>query len=258
MKKQLVILSSGILLSLLLFISCTSQNTIKPGEGGDTSQTSLDWDGIYRGTLPCADCSGIKTTVYLMKDQTFKMISEYVGKDVKHFETTGKFSWNEAGNTITLNSGSEKTQFFVGEDTLTRLDLSGNKITGDLASKYILTKGNYSILNKKWALTELMGKPVDASATMKKEAYIMFSDADNSYSASAGCNGMGGSFSTESHNKLVLGQGITTMMACPDMTLETEFSKILKIADSFQINGDELILLKGRMAPLARFKIPMN
>lgn len=257
MKKQLLILSSGILFSFLLLMSCSTQKSAKPIESTDNSQTSLDWDGIYRGTLPCADCSGIKTTVYLMRDQTFKMVSEYLGKDGQPFETKGKFSWNSAGNTVTLNSGNGKDIFFVGENTLTKLDASGNKITSALAPKYILTKGNYSILNKKWRLIELMGKPVVASSTTK-EAFIQFLDSENRYSASAGCNTLNGSFSTEGFNRIIFGQGMSTMMACPDMTMETELARVLKTADSFQVNGDELVLIKGRMAPLAKFKIPMN
>ena len=27
----------------------------------DNSQNSLDWEGTYKGIIPCADCEGIKT-----------------------------------------------------------------------------------------------------------------------------------------------------------------------------------------------------
>jgi heat shock protein HslJ len=68
------------------------------------------------------------------------------------------------------------------------LDQKGNAITGDLARNYILTKGNYSILNKKWRLTELMGKKITSNETMGKEAFLMLDDKENRYSASVGCN----------------------------------------------------------------------
>ncbi len=38
----------------------------------DNSRTSLDWDGIYRGVLLCADCEGIQTTIYLNRDLGYK------------------------------------------------------------------------------------------------------------------------------------------------------------------------------------------
>ena len=48
---------------------CGSSNTVAgPDEttsinAADTARTSLDWNGIYKGTVPCADCEG--TDVFL-------------------------------------------------------------------------------------------------------------------------------------------------------------------------------------------------
>lgn len=261
MKNKISTFASaiGVMLFAFTLFSCDAQNnTIKNADMTHSAQTSLDYDGVYRGTIPCADCEGIKATVYLMRDQTFKTVYDYLGKEAQPFETTGKFTWNKEGNTVTLISGNTKTSYFVGENTLTQLDQSGNKITGNLASKYILTKDNYKILHRKWKLVELMGQPVTNSQTMDKDAFIQFIDKDNRYTAYAGCNTMSGSFATESYNRLKLGMGISTMMACQDMTIENGLSKVLSTADSFQIDGNDLVLIKGRMAPLARFVAPVN
>ena len=48
----------------------SQQDTIKKDSivtTGDNSKTSVDWVGKYEGTLPCADCEGIKTTLTLNK-----------------------------------------------------------------------------------------------------------------------------------------------------------------------------------------------
>ncbi len=45
---------------------------------GDNSQNSLDWNGTYEATLPCADCPGIKTILTLVADQTFTLSSTYL------------------------------------------------------------------------------------------------------------------------------------------------------------------------------------
>ena len=37
--------------------------------------------GVYAGELPCADCSGIRTTLYLRANGVYTRISEYVGRD---------------------------------------------------------------------------------------------------------------------------------------------------------------------------------
>ncbi len=108
---------------------------------GHNSGNSLDVEGTYKGILPCADCEGIETEITLNKDLTFVKRIKYLGKDNKVFEENGSFSWNPAGNTITLSGiKNAPNQYFVGENKLQQLDMEGSKITGDLAGKYILTK----------------------------------------------------------------------------------------------------------------------
>lgn len=260
MKIKISHFVSTVVMILFAFtlLSCNVKQigTVTNPTPGDTSQNSLDYDGIYRGTIPCADCEGIKATVYLMRNNTFKTVYEYLGRDVKPFETSGTFTWNEEGNTVTLKSANDATSYFVGENTLTQLDQDGKKMTGTLASKYILSKDNYRILHRKWKLIEIDGKSI-TSQSMKKEAYIQFSHIDNRYSAYAGCNTMSGTFATESNNRLKLGRGMSTLMACQDMTIEKELSKVLSTADRFQIDGNHLVLLKGEIS-LAKFVAPVN
>ncbi len=257
--KSLIAFSIALFVFAATFMSCDAQKsaTANNPDPAHSAQNSLDYDGIYRGTIPCADCEGIKATVYLMRNNTFKTVYEYLGKVVEPFETTGKFIWNKDGNTVTLTSGNDKTSYFVGENTLTQLDPNGKKMTGALASKYVLSKDNYRILHRKWKLIDLMGKRVTTSETMNKEAYIQFSDQENRYTAYAGCNIMSGSFSTEARNKIELGMGISTMMACENMTVERELSKVLSTADHFQVDGNFLVLMEETTV-LARFVAPVN
>jgi heat shock protein HslJ len=55
-------------------------------------------------------------------------------------------------------------------------------------------------------------------------------------------------------NKITLSQGISTLMACPASEIETQFLRMMTMADNYTVSGDVLILNKARMAPLARFK----
>ena len=109
-------------------------------ESQHSSQQSLDWDGTYRGVLPCADCQGTQITIYLTKSLSYRLQVKYLGKSDSVYDQTGVFSWNKEGNTITLHNQPKPNSFFVSEGRLTKLDVSGNKITGSLAPKYILTK----------------------------------------------------------------------------------------------------------------------
>lgn len=257
MKKTIFVLG----LATLSMVSCNSTKVDTSSKTPDVhnSQTSISYDGIYRGLLPCADCDGIKTTLYIMKDNTFKMVSEYMGKEDNTFTAKGSYTWDPSGSVMTLKEEDGTiSKYKVGEGTLTMLDQDGNTVTGPMARNYILTKGNYSILNKKWNLTELMGKAITSKDTMGKGGFLMLDDKENRYSASVGCNTISGVFTVESFNRLELKDGLSTMMACENNNLEIQLKEALKTADSFQINGDELILIKGRMAPLAKFKVPMN
>ena len=106
------------------------------------SKNSLDWQGTYKGIMPCADCEGIETEITLNKDITFILRTKYLGKgDSKIFEEKGKFSWDESGTIITLENLKDRpNKYKVGENTLTQLDMNGKIITGALAKMYIFKK----------------------------------------------------------------------------------------------------------------------
>ena len=128
-----------------------------------------------------------------------------------------------------------------------------------LSACSILKKSNSSaqnenaITDQKWKLIELEGKPV-AEKINGKVPFILFQKEDSRYTGTAGCNGLNGTFTLADHNRIKFSQGISTMMACEDMTAETGLNKVLQTADNYTINGNVLSLNKARMAPLARFE----
>ena len=107
-----------------------------------TSQNALDWKGTYKGVVPCADCEGIETILILNEDHTYLRRTKYLGKPGdQYFEAKGTFTWNDKGNTILLSDAENAaSQYFVGENQVIQLDLSGARITGKLADQYILAK----------------------------------------------------------------------------------------------------------------------
>lgn len=150
MKKLLIIA-----LIAAMFQGCSSCNKNSPLKEGETvitkttvvtdghnSRNSLDYWGTYRGTIPCADCDGIQMKITLNRDGSYIFHSTYLGKPSRQeVEARGTYTWNSAGNTITLSGITDSpSQFRVGENTLTMLDMEGNRITGDLADQYILKK----------------------------------------------------------------------------------------------------------------------
>lgn len=242
---------------IILFSNCKSisenaksmdSNETKPDM--HTSQIALDWNGIYKGTLPCADCEGITTTIQIKEDLTFVSKQTYLGKNTAPLNLKGTFSWNKAGNTITLRADDNtKRSYFVGENTLFHLDNDGRKIIGDLAHKYVLQKQNISFTETHWILIELRGKKIEDSG-----AFVTFKNDNNIVHGNGGCNSFSGTYELKEGNRILLSKMAATLMACTSMEVENTFLPILEMADNYSLNGETMTLNKARMAPLARFE----
>lgn len=119
----------------------------------------------------------------------------------------------------------------------------------DLAERAATDDG---LTERYWKLVEVMGQPVTAGA---KEPHIILKDKDQRVIGTGGCNGMGGTYTLSSPERIRFSQIVSTMMACPSgMDTEQNMFKALEMADSYYLKGDELVLNRARMAPLARFK----
>jgi heat shock protein HslJ len=233
----------------------TSEEVTPAPDNAANSQNSLDWNGTYQGTMPCADCEGIATAVTLNSDLTFTLRSKYLGKSDSIFIDSGNFKWNDKGSDIILeeSDGSIK-QFKVGENQLFMLDKEGNRIAGDLADKYTLKKDQVEITEKYWKLVELNGQPVTTQEG-NKEAYLILKTENNRAHGNGGCNMFNGSYELMEGNRIKFSKMASTLMACRDMTTEQQFMKVLETADNYNLTETTLVLNKARMAPLARFEV---
>jgi heat shock protein HslJ len=245
---------------MLLCSQCDSASKkISSSASGDqhNSSNSLDWEGSYYGVTPCADCPGIATIVWLNKDMTYRVVTRYMERQKDSTEYTGRFSWNDSGSVVSLEGAGKDAfpgGFLVGENTLTLLNKEGQKVTGDLAINYVLSKDNYGLLGKDWLLVELNGKPLDIDSTSGKTPHITFYEADGRFSGNGGCNGLSGAFELKGMNRISFVRVIRTQMACPALETENEFIKVLETADNFNVSDTSLVLNRARMAPLARLR----
>ena len=105
------------------------------------AKNSLDWNGNYAGVIPCADCEGIEVHITLNADETCQISYLYLGKsDTPETMFSGKFTWDDAGNTITVNAEDFPSHYKVGENKLIVLDMKGCSITGQHEDMYVLAK----------------------------------------------------------------------------------------------------------------------
>lgn len=274
-RKHLI----GFSFTLLLAIACASEdapaekptadgsaatesNTGSPTEAsplpiGDNSRTSLDWAGTYSGVVPCASCPGIETVVTLRDDGTFEHSMLYIDESPIPETRSGTFTWNDAGGKVTLKTGgNDAQQYQVGENQLFHLDQQGERITGELAGHYVLQKHGHdsAIEDRRWKLVELRGTRIEAGRTAQ-EAVFTLSAGESVASGSASCNTFSAPYAIKTGQRIQFGRNMAvTMMACPDMGLESEFLDVLKQVDNYSLGDDgSLSLNRARMAPLARF-----
>lgn len=148
MKSKVTYVAIATCLAVVFLTGCNTKNKkteegkqpVEVADAAHNSRNSLDYEGTYSGTVPCADCSGIYMEITLNGDR-FEKKMVYQGKESGEntFETSGTYSWNTEGSIITLNDDWTE-QYQVGESLLFVLDENGKRITGDLAENYILRK----------------------------------------------------------------------------------------------------------------------
>lgn len=222
------------------------------------SRNSLDWAGVYRGVLPCADCPGIETRVSVQRDGSFERTTRYLGKGDRVFVERGRFEWDAEGRRVLTRADDGGTQWYqVGEGRLFHLDRDGNRVRGELAGHYVLEKNRTDprLEGRRWVLFELMGEPVTpAQSEGRGQAFIEFDAETGRAAGSASCNRFFGGYELLDGDRVRFGQFGSTMMACPDMATEQAFMRVLEQADNYSVVDGVLSLSRAGMQPLARFR----
>lgn len=143
---------SGLALAALAVSAC--QALMGPGDKPDnvyepskrassnpahSSRNALDWAGVYQGTLPCADCEGIKTWLLLYHNMSYVLKTQYLGKQDEPLKELGSFSWDASGNSIILGSDPNRgARFAVQERRLVQVNSVGEVINPERADDYVL------------------------------------------------------------------------------------------------------------------------
>ncbi|TBX68770.1 META domain-containing protein [Flavobacterium silvisoli] len=292
MKKLIlfVIISAGIL------SACQKQSAgeVKNQQAAIVTvldaKNKLDYQGVYKGILPCADCEGIETTISLNENSTYTIRTTYLGKGNKIFEQKGTYSWNKSGNIIKFDNAEDgPNRYEVGKNILLQLDMSGKRITGNHAAEYILAKqkhvlnnemtaeenqttvnlnnkmeaktviktvnpavGKVTLAETKWKLVQINGKRVLQKG--KKTYFLKLNSKDGKFTAYAGCNHISGNYVMPTAFGIAFKNVISTEMACTDMDLESRFTQVLQNADRYTLTDNILHLKKDKREVLATFE----
>lgn len=225
-----------LLLCILVLCQCSSKNANENNfsENHHSSKNSLDWNAQYVGTLPCADCPGIRTELELHLDQHYLLKQEYLEKNGPIFIDKGKFEWTEDGSSIHLR-GKRTLSYKVQEASLIQLMQNGEIVQGDLADTYVLKKQKKSLRSTTWVFTQ------EETLDEEQAIWLRFNEEESFIYGFSGCNRFQASYSLQADSLLNIGQIISTKMMCSDMEIEDAFLNALGKTSSCQIIDSKLL-----------------
>jgi copper homeostasis protein (lipoprotein) len=282
-----------LLLLLVSIVSCKDETVAdKKTTKVDThnSKNSIDYVGTYKGILPCADCDGLQTEIAINENSTFCIKTKYQGKGDKVFMQKGNFTWNTKGNIIILKGVNGANQYFVGENSLTQLDVYGKKSDGSFADDYVLSKqptdtsdietiqdnngttvdlnsriatttiiqkvnpavGKFTLAETKWKLISLNQKKVVQEG--KDVYYLKMKSKDGRFVALSGCNNIIGYYAMPSSTTLSFSRITSNKMDCADVAMESQFVIMLAETKSYKIVNHTLTVFGENKKQLAKFE----
>lgn len=151
MKRKLIVLTVG---ALAVLSSCTEKKTTANATDKDSTNvvdtTATDDNyvdlaavsGTYEGTLPAADCPGIKTVLTIKADSTYQLQQDYIDKKNGHDEASGVFKVLDGKRLVLVRpSSGEQTYYKVKDNnSIVMTDSLGVEPEGETAKLYVLKK----------------------------------------------------------------------------------------------------------------------
>lgn len=105
-----------------------------------------------------------------------------------------------------------------------------------------------------WKITKV-GDIENPTGFKSKEALTFEFDASKkTYVGNMGCNSVRGAIKENDGEKLLLGPGAATMMACPDMSVENAISKALINTRGYKLENNQLYLINEAGETLITFQ----
>lgn len=200
MKKTL--LSAMAAFTLFALIGCNNRSevdVIQPTQVAELKPMQQSW----RGILPCADCEGIETSLFLEKDGSWVMNERYQGvrEEPSSFASYG--TWARTADKLVLtDSQGEKSYYRAKGDALEMLDREGNPIESQF--NYTLAPVKSSLPVTPMAMRGMYFYMADAAtftdcATGKQVSVASNADLERGYLAARGASEKPVLLSVEGH-----------------------------------------------------------
>lgn len=147
MNKKMMFLAVA---AVALMASCSGKKTAPNVSEADsvnmadtTAAATVDLAavaGTYEGTLPAADCPGIKTVLTINADSTYELKQDYIDRPDGHDEASGVFQVLDGGVLMLVRPSSGDHTFYKVKDatSIVMTDSLGNEPEGEMAKLYVL------------------------------------------------------------------------------------------------------------------------
>jgi copper homeostasis protein (lipoprotein) len=148
MKNKFMYLA---VIAAAMMVSCNGKKTAQDETTNDSvsvaDSVSADVDlaavaGTYEGTLPAADCPGIKTVLTINADSTYQLQQDYIDRKDGHDEASGVLQVLDGNVMMLVRPSSGEHSFYKVKDSksIVMTDSLGNEPEGETAKLYVLTK----------------------------------------------------------------------------------------------------------------------
>lgn len=126
--------------ALMLISGCArNEARVMHCVNGECSSQKMNVTGVYKATLPCADCAGIDATLTLNSDNTYTYTMIYNTKDKE--KDAQKGSYEIKSDIITTTNLYKEQQYFKFDNSQIKLlDSDKQEIAGEIGKAYIFTK----------------------------------------------------------------------------------------------------------------------
>ena len=209
--------------TLFSLIGCnnrTEVEVLQPTRAAELKPMQQSW----RGILPCADCEGIETSLFLEKDGTWVMNERYQGvrDELSSFASYG--TWARTADKLVLtDSKGEKLYYRAKGEALEMLDREGNPIESQF--NYTLQPVSASLPVTPMPMRGMYFYMADAAiftdcATGKRMPVANNAQLERDYLAARAENGQSVLLTLEAHFTLEsnpdTGEKVKTLMADKD------------------------------------------
>ena len=150
MKRKLIYVA---VMAAAIMVSCNGKKTAQNEANNDSTSIAATTvaaenvdlatvAGTYEGTLPAADCPGIKTVLTINADSTYELKQDYIDRKDGHAEASGVLQVLDGKVLMLVRPSSGEHTFNKVKDSksVVMTDSLGNEAEGEMAKLYVLTK----------------------------------------------------------------------------------------------------------------------